>query len=711
MAADGSIIIETKLDYSKAANQLTKLQNKVAEVDETLDSLGSGKSQLEEKSKALAGELDLAKKKLYEMQSAANGTYTSEQITTQVENVKQLQFQWDQTENAINRINKKIETSTQTLNKTKESAGEVERALAKADQELAEIRSSSVISSERIVSLKNELDDLITRKAKLEWAGVGIGHKEYDEISKRIAKINSQLDEYAGETKEAASGLDVFAKRFKTLLKRVFVFTVILSALRRIRAYLWDVIKTDSQASAAFAQLKGALLTLAQPIISVVVPAFTLLVHVLTAVVSQLARLVAMISGKSIDSAKKSAKALNDQTKALKGTGKAAKDAGKSLAAFDEINQLSDNSSSASGGGASSTDIAPDFSFLDGVDERLRKIANAVLLIGAGLALWKISSKLPGTLGEIGTKLAGMAIAIGGLMLMFDGLKDAWENGLDWTNLMEIIAGATALVGGLTIAFGKNGTAIGLVVAGLAALVTGFADAMENGVNLKNTLMVLAGIIATGLGIGMLTNNTLPALVAGIMAVLYAITVLVGNGDQLMQNFKEIFAGAAEFIDGLIHQDVNKMLNGLKKMVKGALNAVLTIVGSVVNLIIRGLNWLIDKINSISFSVPDWVPGIGGKSWSANIPHAAEWGIPQLAQGAVIPPNREFLAVLGDQKSGTNIEAPLETIVQAFRQALAEQGKDGSNRPIILMLDRRELGRAVVDVGNQENVRVGVSLT
>ena len=109
--------------------------------------------------------------------------------------------------------------------------------------------------------------------------------------------------------------------------------------------------------------------------------------------------------------------------------------------------------------------------------------------------------------------------------------------------------------------------------------------------------------------------------------------------------------------------------------------------------------------------MPDWVPGIGGKSWSANILHLSEWGIPQLAQGAVIPPNREFLAVLGDQKAGTNIEAPLETIVQAFRQALAEQGGNGNNRPIILMLDRRELGRAVVDVGNQENVRVGVSLT
>ena len=48
--------------------------------------------------------------------------------------------------------------------------------------------------------------------------------------------------------------------------------------------------------------------------------------------------------------------------------------------------------------------------------------------------------------------------------------------------------------------------------------------------------------------------------------------------------------------------------------------------------------------------------------------------IPKLAQGAVIPPNREFLAVLGDQKSGTNIEAPLSTIEQALRNVLAEQG-------------------------------------
>ena len=68
--------------------------------------------------------------------------------------------------------------------------------------------------------------------------------------------------------------------------------------------------------------------------------------------------------------------------------------------------------------------------------------------------------------------------------------------------------------------------------------------------------------------------------------------------------------------------------------------------------------------------------------------------IPRLAQGAVIPPNREFMAVLGDQKSGTNIEAPLETMVQAFRQAMAEGGPWRGKEPkfeVRVFLDSREI--------------------
>ena len=100
------------------------------------------------------------------------------------------------------------------------------------------------------------------------------------------------------------------------------------------------------------------------------------------------------------------------------------------------------------------------------------------------------------------------------------------------------------------------------------------------------------------------------------------------------------------------------------------------------------------------------MPVLGGKSWGFNIPK-----IPKLAQGAVIPPNREFLAVLGDQKHGTNIEAPLQTIVDAFNIALAQNGGTGGrNTEVVLEIDGREFGRAVVEQGNRENRRIGTRL-
>ena len=84
--------------------------------------------------------------------------------------------------------------------------------------------------------------------------------------------------------------------------------------------------------------------------------------------------------------------------------------------------------------------------------------------------------------------------------------------------------------------------------------------------------------------------------------------------------------------------------------------------------------------------------------------------VPGLARGAVLPPNREFLAVLGDQKSGTNIEAPLDTIVEAMNIALANRSVGGGNTEVVLEVDGREFGRAVVEQGNKENRRIGTRL-
>lgn len=650
--ADGEVIFSTELDNKALYRDLNKAVKDIDRLDGKISKLGAQKIPLEEKLQRITGELDEAKAVLADMRAAPKGTYEKVDIADQATRVRLLQAEFTKAANSVDNLGNQLQAAETDLDGAKKKAGE---------------------------------------------------------ISDRIREAEANTSRFGDATETAGIRMQKLVTRVEKLAKRVFIFSMITAALRSMRTWLMEIVKSDQEASAAMAQLKGALLTLAQPLVQVLVPAFTLLVRVIAAVVTQIARLVAAISGKSLSSTAASAKALNAQTKALKGTGKAAKDAGKSLASFDEINQLS-SSSSGGGGGASADAIAPDFSFMDEVDARLRKIADAVILIGGGLAAWKLSSLLPGTLGTVAEKLAGIALTVGGLILLWDGLSDAWNNGVDWANLIEILGGAAAAALGLYLTFGELGAGIGLIVAGAAMVVTAFRDIDQNGLNLKNTLLMIAGIVRTGLGFWFLTGKVFPLTIAGITAILFAITTLAGNGEQLIGNLKQTFSGLVTFLDGLINLDIEKMLSGLKGMVSGALNTVLTIVGSVINLIIRGLNWLIEKINSISISIPSWVPEIGGKSWGPNIPLINEWQIPQLAQGAVIPPNRKFLAVLGDQKSGTNIETPLATMVQAFKQALAESGYSGSSEAY-LVLDRDVVGRVVYRLNKAEGNRIGVSLT
>ena len=92
--------------------------------------------------------------------------------------------------------------------------------------------------------------------------------------------------------------------------------------------------------------------------------------------------------------------------------------------------------------------------------------------------------------------------------------------------------------------------------------------------------------------------------------------------------------------------------------------------------------------------------------------------IPKLATGAVIPANREFLAVLGDQKHGTNIEAPLDTIVQANEQLLTKammqlgtMGGSMTGTPqtvkVQVLLDRKVIGESTVDWGKIQQMSTG----
>lgn len=636
--ADGEIVIDATISDKKLHSDLNKVKSNIASLQKEFNKLGSQKTPMEEQLRTIGAELDNAKAILAEMRSAPKGTYEKTDVSEQAERVRLLQSEFNKTASEVEKLNSKL-TNT----------------------------------SEKISDAKTQAADLAQQ---IEGRNKGAGIR--------------------AATEAASKSMDNFGKRIRTVVRSALVFTAITQALAKVREWVKSVVMTNSEARESIAQLKGALLTLAQPLVSVVVPAFTMLVRVITAVINQISRLVALISGKSVKASANAAKSLNKETKALKGTGGAAKKAASDLAAFDEINQLSgDTADSAGSGGVSADDITPDFSYMDDISDRLKKIADAVLLIAAGLALWKVASGLPGALGSILTKLSGILIAVGGLILLWDGLSDAWNNGVNWKNLLESLAGVVALAGGLAITFGKVGAGIGLVVSGAALIITAFKDIVTNGANLQNTLMLIAGILATGIGFTFLTKSVLPLAIAGIAAILVAMMKLTGNLEEFAKNLKDnILGGIIQFIKGVFTGDLKMALDGVKKVAKGIVNGILIIVESFINNIIRGLNWLIAKINSISLKVPDWVPGVGGKGWSPHIGQMPSITLPRLATGAVIPPNKEFLAVLGDQKSGTNVEAPLSTIKQAVMEAMAQGSREPIN--VNLVVDGKTLARVVV---------------
>lgn len=98
------------------------------------------------------------------------------------------------------------------------------------------------------------------------------------------------------------------------------------------------------------------------------------------------------------------------------------------------------------------------------------------------------------------------------------------------------------------------------------------------------------------------------------------------------------------------------------------------------------------------------------KTTSLNITPGYSRLIPKLATGAVIPANREFLAVLGDQRHGTNVEAPLATIEQAVANVIARTGVGGRTEAI-LEIDGEKFGRMVYKLNKRESKRVGVNFS
>lgn len=382
----------------------------------------------------------------------------------------------------------------------------------------------------------------------------------------------------------------------------------------------------------------------------------------------------------------------------------------------------------------------------------VRKLSPYVAAVAAGFAAWKIGKKFLGNL----SKAKQLALAVAGAVLMAINVVDMLKNGINFDNLTGYIIGAAAAVTGLGLAFGVLGGAITAIVAGLVLLGVAIRDAIKNGFNNKNLTAITVALLTIGGAIAIITGAWIPLLIAAIAAVVVWIVAkwtsikdwiskTISSIDAAFeQHLANVEAGVAAAVDWVIEKwtAVKDWFRGLwEKVSSGAVAAwdgiksafksvpewfqskfrdawqkvkdVFSTGGriwsgikegientfrTVVNAIIRGMNTIIavpfNKINSM-------LNTIRNASFLGISPFQNLWGvnplpvpqIPMLARGAVIPANRQFLAVLGDQRNGNNLEAPESLLRQIVRE---EAGGAGSRYEFIARLDRRTLFDEVI---------------
>ncbi len=468
--------------------------------------------------------------------------------------------------------------------------------------------------------------ELEISKSKLEEAKDKAWHLK-DEIHDSLNE--KSILQYGDGFKELGKKIDKFKIKMSRLIGTAMIFNLMRNQLTNLRNNMISLLKTNSSFSNNLNQIKANLMTAFAPIYNACLPAINSLMNALSKLTGTIAKFVSSLFGKSLEDAKNEASGLSKALKKVKNGGK---EASGSLASFDKLEVIGDNGAS----GSSSSDINYDneitysqkiLDMLNAVKDFV--IQNKELIIGFlyGLAAGIIAVKL----GMDGIKALAFGTMLAGVVTLIQGIMQFIQDP-SWDNFAVILQGLSLILAGVAIAM-------------LA-------------VNAANPVAwILLAIAAL---------TTLGALIIKHWDDTKAILEKVGDWiyDHVIKPIKDKFQSMISFFKNLISKIVGlfktlgtKVGNVIGSAFKIVINGVLKSIEDILNFPVKSINKLIDVINK--------VPGI-------NIGTLPTFNLPRLAKGAVIPARHEFAAILGDQKHGTNIEAPLETIKQANREVMEE---------------------------------------
>lgn len=458
------------------------------------------------------------------------------------------------------RVSAKIEKLSESLQKKDARKGVLSEQLkvdyARLDEVTAKVRAlkaelSSATSSEQKTDITERLAEAVAEERRLT-AETGKMQTEYDRITGQIAEGTENLKAMQNQAGQLTRQLNS-ARPFENIsgainnarqslgkfIKYAIGIRTAYELFRRLKSSIVESVKAfanyDAETKSNINSLRASLDALKlswgaafAPILNAVAPLLQKLIGWLASAANAVAQFIAVLTGQS--SFKKAIANSNKLAAGVSNAGAAAEKAQKQLMSFDDLEILQDTSSSGGGGGGASglgADVVEEqlSPWAEKLKEHLTLVKNLVAGIGAALATWTIARFLNQVLGLHLPlqKIAGLALAVGGTVTYFSGFADALNNGVNWDNLASMIGGCTVAALGLGLAFGKTGAAVGLLVGGIGMLVAGALDWIKTGTLSTETFYLLeAGIAAVGVALALIVSPW-ALLVAGFAAGALAI--------------------------------------------------------------------------------------------------------------------------------------------------------------------------------------------
>ncbi len=728
---DGEIKIDTKIRTAEAEQKLLNLQNHMVKTANKIDTVTSKMKQMEnakvptEEYKALQKELDSTNAKAEKLGNTVaklseKGTYS--------ETFKNAKFEYMEMRNYADQIEQKMNEMVSSGTAYKDLKGSSQYKMLANNLE--------------VYNRDLELSALKEQKLKAELEKTGnAGEKAFNKIGKSANKTGSLIKTLASRFKGIMLSLLIFNWIYKGWNAMI---SGIRDGFQNLAKYSEEYNRSISSLKSANAELKNNLASAFAPIVQMAIPYLVKLIGWLNTAANAIAKFFAALQGKTTYT--KAVQQNIDYASSIKDVGDSAKKAAGPLAAFDDLNVLQEKDSGSGNDsgevkGANAFEEANidenTFKWVEWLKDNFDTILTAVGAIAAGILAWKIASMFTSDLQT----LIGIAMAAAGAFVLLSGAVDAWKNGLDLNNMTKMFAGAALVVAGLGIAFGATGAAIGSVIAGITFLIVGIHDIIENGVNLKNGIMVVAGVfmilLATVGGVAAAIGALITGLVLAVIAdwdnfkrtVIEPLKVwmnaIVGNFKQVANGIKNILNGIITFIKGVFTGDWKMAWNGIKQIfsgiwdvitgvLKAAVNNMIGILNTAFNVVVAVINAVIAAINKISFDTPEILnnlhEGWGGQHIGFNIPTMTPVNIPYLANGGIT--TGSTLANIGE--AGREAVLPLENntgwMDDLADKLAARMPAYGTPAQIVMELDGKEFARGELPYFNEENSRIGVIL-